>query len=114
MGAGQGRSLFLYVALQRLDVFGEGVASGVGDAAHRAGNLAPEGLFDLDVTRFGEFVQLHREVSRRGSGLLPDEDEVGAFDPDEDRNDGQSQFGVQQGIQLFEHRVIGQGGSTCS
>lgn len=88
--------------------------AGVGNAAYRAGYLASESLFHFDVTRLRKLVQLHRKVARRSSGLLPYEDEVGAFDPDEDRNDGQPQFGVQQGIQLFEHRVIGQGGSTCS
>ena len=86
-----------------VDVFGEGVASRVGDAADGAGHLAPEGLFDFDVIRFRQLVQLYRKVARRGSGLLPDKDEIGAFDPDEDRHHGQTQFGMQQGVEFFKH-----------
>lgn len=70
-------------ALQRLHVSCEGVAHGGGDAARGAGHLAVEGLPDLDVSRFGGFVELYREFSRRGSGLLRDKDEVGAFVPED-------------------------------
>jgi len=73
--------LFPDIGLQRRDVFGEGVASRVGDAADGAGHLAPEGLFDFDVIRFRQLVQLYRKVARRGSGLLPDEDESALSTP---------------------------------
>ena len=91
------------VALQRLDILREGVAPRISDAADRAGHLAPEGLFHGDVARPGQLVQLHGEVAGRGAGLLADEDEVGAFDPDEDRHHGQPQLRMQQRIKLPEH-----------
>lgn len=109
-----------YVGLQCRDVFGEGIAPGVRDAADRAGHLPAEGLFDFDVIRLRQLVQLYRKVARRGSGLLPDKDKVGALDPDEDRHHGQSQFRMQQRIQFFEHclrvmwRRIKPGSSTSS
>ena len=91
------------VAPERLDVFGEGVAAGIGDAADGAGHPAPECLLDGYVPRFGEFVELHGEIACRGSRLAAYEDEVGALDPYEYRHDGQPQLRVQQGIQFLEH-----------
>ncbi len=59
--------LSFYVGLQRRDVFGEGIASGVRDATDRAGHLPAEGLFDFDIIRLRQLVQLYRKVARRGS-----------------------------------------------
>ena len=82
-------ALSVDVALQCFDVLRKGVSSGIGDAADGAGHLAAETLFHVDVSGFGQFVDLHGEIPGRGSGLLAEEDEIGALDPDEDRHDGQ-------------------------
>ena len=68
--------------MQRLDVFGEGFAPGVGDAADGAGHLAPEALFDLDESCPGEFVQLTRAVVILEAlirGLAPGHDYMQSF-----------------------------------
>ena len=93
----------LDVSFQGLHILFEGIDSRTGDATDGAGHLSPESLFDLDIARFLQLVDLNAEVAGRGPRLLPDEDEVGLLDPQQDRHDGQPQFGVQQRIQLFEH-----------
>ena len=60
-------------------------------------------FFDRDVAGFLQFVDLYAQVARRSSRLFPDENEVGLFDPEEDRHYRQAQFRVQQGIQFLEH-----------
>ena len=74
-----------------------GILTGLYSGEALAGDLA------FDVIRFRQLVQLYRKVARRGSGLLQDKDEIGAFDPDEDRHHGQTQFGMQQGVEFFKH-----------
>lgn len=77
--------LLFYVALQRFDVLLESIHACRGNAAERAGYFSPKGLFDRDVAGFLQFVDLYAQVARRSSRLFPDENEVGLFDPEEDR-----------------------------
>ncbi len=86
------------VALQCLHIVLEGFQSCGRDAADGARLLALEGLFHLYVARRRQFVYLHTQVASRGSRLLLDVRELGAFGTDEQRHDGQSQLGVQQWV----------------
>ena len=66
--------------------------------------IFPRKVFStVDVAGFLQFVDLYAQVARRSSRLFPDENEVGLFDPEEDRHYRQAQFRVQQGIQFLEH-----------
>ena len=64
--------LLFNITLQRLHIILEGFQACGRDAAERAGALALEGLFHLDVARRRQLVNLHTQVARRGSRLLLD------------------------------------------
>lgn len=66
-----GRLFLLFdIASQRLDIVFKGPNALLRDAAEGAGHLAAEGLFDRDIARLLELVELHAQIARRGTRLL--------------------------------------------
>ena len=51
------------IGFEGVDVLGEGVAAGFGNAAGSAGLLADEAFFNVDVSGGCEFVELHAEIA---------------------------------------------------
>ena len=71
---------------------------------HRVRGILPRKLFSISM--YPAFASLSNCTERFPAVApvwLAEEDKVGAFNPDEDRHDGQPQLRVQQGIQFFEH-----------
>ena len=88
----------LQVALQRFDVFPEGLHARRRDAAESARLTALESLFHFDIACCREFVYLHAQVACRGSGLFSDVRKLGFLSTDEQRDDSQAELRVKQWI----------------
>ena len=71
------------IALQCFHVGGEGIGAFRGDAADGAGLLALESLLHLYISGLFEFVDLHTQVTGRGSSLVLDVRKFGLVDTDE-------------------------------
>ena len=90
---------YFQITLQRLHIFLKGFQACGRDAAERAGFLALESLFHLDVACRREYVYLHTQIARRGARLFLDVGELGFLGTDKQRHHGQSQLGMQQGAE---------------
>lgn len=80
------------VFFQCLDISPESLRTRRCDFAGGARHLASEPLLYGYISRFGQFVNLHTQVSRGGAGLFLEVVEIGLLHPGQYRHDGQPQL----------------------
>ena len=93
----------LDIAFEAFHIIGKGLYPLGCDPAKGSGLFPREPFFDLDVTGLGQFVELDAQVPCRGLGLFLDEVEIGFLHANQDGHDGQSQFGVEERVEVLKH-----------
>ncbi len=96
----------LKVLLESLNVLGKGVPALAGDSAESAGLFSLESLLHLDVSRSGKLVELHAQVSGRGSGLGLDVHEVRLHHANQYAHHRKPQLRMEQRIQRLERYLF--------
>src|SRR6516165_6659104 len=89
---------------QCLDVFGEGLAAGFGDAIEGLRLAQHELLFDSHVPGFFELEQLRAEIAVRCLSLGAEPCKLRLFHAAEQREQGKAQPAVNYGIELGQIR----------
>lgn len=89
------------IFLQGSNVFRQCLPPSLGQPTRRARLLAHNLLTHLDITRRGKLVYLNAEIARRGLRMLLQITEIGFFHRQQQRNNGKTELGVQQRVQLF-------------
>ena len=97
-----GLSMFK-IRFQGLEVVLEGIKAGRGNPADRAGLAAFECLFDGDISRIGQVVDLHAQITCCRSCGFSKIDKVSLFEIDQHGHYCQAQFVMKQWIEFLEH-----------